>query len=146
MKSPKNGFHIFNNYDKAVYKISSNRRGRTINTVSLWIGTYLISNPEDYKSHTRKLSRKFNHFFSRHSKDGYFRDKFILIEHYPDSLKLKGRGYISYEPFLFLQEDYTREFVHSYILTLFQEMDKEILCDESEFIIRKAGKSKKLED
>jgi hypothetical protein len=145
MTIPKNGFHSFNDYNKAVYKISSNKRGRTIDTVSLWIGTYLFTNTEDYKSHTRKLSRKFNNFFSNHSKDGYYRDRFILIEHYPDSLKLNGKGYISFEPFLFLQEDYTREFVHSYVLSLFQEIDEQILCDTPEYIIRKAGKNKLLD-
>ncbi len=80
--------------------------------------------------------------FNKHSKDGYYKPKFLLIEHYPDSLKLNGKGYISFEPFLFLQEDYTREFVHSYVLSLFQEIDEQILCDTPEYIIRKAGKNK----
>lgn len=142
----KNGFVRYDEFRNAVYKISSNRRGTTIDTISIWIGTYLFTDCDNYKKHTRMLSRKLNNFFNKHSKDGYYKPKFLLIEHLPDSLRLNGKGYISYEPFLFLEERYTRDFVHPYIESLFQQMDDEIFSERKDFIIKKAGKNKLLDE
>ncbi len=139
----KNGATAFTQNKFAVYKIHSQQK-HSLKSSQITIGSFIFSNKEDVKKQVRTLNILMKRFIKQHSKDGYYHDKFVFIEHYPDSLFKTGKGYFYVEAYLFFQEEYTRDFAYSYFDELFQKMDKELFGKMKDMTFKKVGNHKKI--
>lgn len=143
IRRSKNGGINYTNYTNANFKIQTGKF-RLLKSVQVSAGGFLFCDFDYLNRTTRKTKRNIHNFFYKHSEDGYFHNKFLLIDHVPASIELKGKGYVFYEVFLFLQEKYTREFLYPYFETLFDKMDTTIFSPTEEYYFKKIGSHKKL--
>lgn len=116
------GVNGFSNYDTLQFYIDFPKK-RNINSIQITFGGYVVGDLDSFNSEMRKYNREIRQYFNRKSKDGYYKNKFIVIDGFTDSLKRTGQGGIFNEVFLFLEETYHKKFVIDYFKTIFQELD-----------------------
>lgn len=117
------GYNTFSNYDTIQFTVTYPSRYPKIKTIQInfgGVGTF----DEDVLAETRRYKHYIKQFFHSKSKDGYFKDKFIFIDGSSDSLIRNKGGLFFSEVFLYLEEEYEKSFVVSYLKNLFDELNE----------------------
>lgn len=142
MRTKLEGYNTFSNYDQIQIAIDFTNRSHKTKSLQIIFGGESIFNPDTVKSDNRGFKYKLKKFFYDHSKDGYYKEKFLFIDGSTERMESKGRGLIFHEVFFFLEEEYDKLFVIDYFKGLFDELN-EIYRTEDRIQFRKYKRLKK---
>lgn len=123
MRTRNEGFNTFSNYDTIQFYLDFTSRKSFVESVQLTYGGYAFVNPYSYKIDLRNSRYKAKMLFNEHSKDGYYKEKFLFLDGTPQSMNIIFKGTIFHEVFFYLQEEYDKEFVIEYFKTLFPKIN-----------------------
>lgn len=98
-------------------------RKKLLNTIQFTFGGFMESETSECESKFRVLKHSLRQLIANKSKDGYYSHNFIFIPKIGDTYKVKGKGLVYFEVFLYLEETYERGFIIDHLKTLFQEID-----------------------
>lgn len=114
----------FTTYESVYFTLHFDTRKTMKRSFNLGFGGIIESLTDTPQKSVRKLARELKHLFYQRSKDGYYKSKFIFLEHIPDSFKTTSKGIVYFETFCFLEDPCDRDFILDYIKTLLPEIEK----------------------
>jgi len=122
MRNKNEGKNTFSDYPAVKFTIDYVVQRRTIKSLQLGWGGYAYFTPESIKNDIANYNITMRRYFNAKVKDGYFTDKFIYINELHDNLYEIHKSQWFPKVFLFLEEEYEKDFVVEYLRTLFDEI------------------------
>ncbi len=112
------GYNTFSNFDTCNFILESSLK-KNINSVQLTFGSTLKSDSPEFKTDLRNHFFNLRKFFYNHHKDGYYKKRFIFIDGTSELLLERKKGLCFNQAFFYLEEDYEKQFVYDYFISLF---------------------------
>lgn len=126
----RNGTNRIESYDLFNINIDFPKRAM-MNKIQFSINCHMSSDVEEFRNQFRRLKHSFKQLIYNSSKDGYYKKDYCFISKVSDVYELKGKGLLTFELFLYLEETYERKFILDYLLTLFNKIH--ILFEKDKF-------------
>lgn len=113
----------FTEYKNCHFKINYKNNRRTVDSLQIRFGGHVRGNEDGFKNNIRHLNHSLRQLIFKKHKDGYYKKKFIFIEDSSTRMFQLAKGNLYFELYLFLEEQYHREFVTDYMKDFFSEID-----------------------
>jgi hypothetical protein len=122
MSFKEEGINKFSNYKSLQFGIEFDRT-KHIKSCQISFGGYSKHKGENFNRESRLYKYGLKQLLNKRSKDGYYKDKFILIDGFSDRFEEQKQGLLFQKVFFHFEETYEKGFVIDYLKTLFQEID-----------------------
>lgn len=93
-------------------------------SAQLRFGGFAISEQQNVKRELTYLKKQIRATIHSHSKDGYYKPKFLFIDNTPETFEQLGKGKLFFEVFLFFEETYDKKFFSEYIPMVLEDIYK----------------------
>jgi hypothetical protein len=123
MRNKNEGKNTFSNYPTIKFTIDYVVQRRIVNSLELGWGGFAVFDINTMRNDIANYNIAMRRYFNSKVKDGYFTDRFIYINELPDNASLTGKAMWFPKVFLFLEEEYEKEFIVDYLKTLFTEIE-----------------------
>lgn len=124
MRTKKEGFNTFSEFDTIQIAVDFPKRGKKINSFQIIFGGHATFDNETWKKDNREYIHGLKKFFYNRVKDGYYKERFLLIDGTPNSVEKNKSGLIFHEVFFFLEEEYDKSFVIDYMKGVFNDLNQ----------------------
>ena len=94
-----------------------------VKSFQITLASYIEGDKTEIQTEYRKFKHQLKQFFYYKSKEGYYKERFILIDTIPETIVKNGGGTFQCEIFLFTQEDYEKKFILPHVISLFDGID-----------------------
>jgi len=122
MSFKEEGINKFSNYESIQIGIDWDRR-KHIKSCQITFGGYSKFKGENFNRESRLYKYGLKQILNKRSKDGYYNEKFILLDGFSERFVEQKEGLLFQKVFFHLEETYEKGFVIDYLKTLFQEID-----------------------
>jgi len=134
MRTKNEGKNCFSNYDTIQFYFDYERTYK-ITSIQLTFGGYAKCLNENYRTSVKLYNHSIRQYFRKRIRDGYYQERFIYLDGFPDIFYLTGQGTVFNRIFFHLEETYDKKFVIDYFKSMFDELnDLHKNHDDLEFI------------